>query len=86
MCGPTVYTVAKWLTYNKVCILIEVNVVCLVIKTVECGGMSRGRLKLSMTNNTHIITPSHPHTRHTRPHTGTGCTTVQAVLHGYSIW
>ncbi len=27
--GPTVYTVAKWLTYvfsNKVCILIEVNV------------------------------------------------------------
>ena len=21
-----------------------------------------------------------------RPHTGTGSTTVQAVLHGYSIW
>ena len=51
MCGPTMYTVAKWVTYvfsNMVCILIEVNVGCLVIKTVECGGMSGGRLKLSM--------------------------------------
>ena len=41
LCGPTVYTVAKWLIYvfsNMVCILIEVNVGCLVIKTVECGG------------------------------------------------
>ena len=41
LCGPTVYTVAKWLTYvfsNMVCILIEVNVGCLVTKTVECGG------------------------------------------------
>ncbi len=37
LCGPTVYSVAKWLTSNKVCILIEVNVGCLVIKTVECG-------------------------------------------------